>query len=1230
MNKSKFLKRPLAALLAILMVVALVPMSAFAAAGDPDVIKVGGVEATLSGDAYTVSMSVPSGTSGVVENALRNVTFELRTENGTKVGIINKDGAQNTTSLQGQPGTSSTRQSVDLLAYANKPEGSYWGDYTGIQLKVTTNDGVSTTYPLTITVSERNASSDTTIASVESTRIVAAEVDNTAKTIVITKPVGRDSTAKVLGLTKDNFKTTSPNADVNIGIDNPATESITKVVVTAEDKSTQVYTVSYKVETIFDEFSVPNMISYEENEDDDSGDVIITVKVPFGTFGATSHIVPTFKPSENVKHIESTDGFTNDGGLYDRDNGQTTSGVADWSATTDDTDPDNGDQQVSFEFEVQTGKSSLADTTGSEGNGTVTVNFVPVANPAAKLTGVNVGNTNGAATYSQGLIEVANNVTSPTIIVGNIPNESLVGNDNNNNNANVVELTTRDIKLHVSKNAKVTVMNPWADNVDTVYDDFDDANSHDGVVTLDNVNLRKYHSKPMEILVEAEDGAYNHATRYYLTFNGTPSGKPVIQSVTLIDTANDNKEYTVTPNKNGEGTFKLPAVPTAWTDWSIRVEASNGAVVSDKAVNMSDSTIVVTEPGGSTACTGNLNGSVFNTITLHTCYTGAHKSDASACDGCNEYVLKVEAAEKSSKADITSLTLTDKQTLLEASTSKFPTTINPDEKTIRVEVPYDFGMATGSWANQKMYVYSWNCNGTNISAANTAKSTFEYVVSSLDTQTATELVTLDENSITTVAGEAKYNPKTATTGEEVKVWSEKDAADGTANPTETYYVYAVRQNASGESKLNNVTATAPVRVALDTTVDKLNRYIITIPKDYNSTTGIGNAKEFELTFDRSEKSTVVNGQRTWVGKDDTSAKFKVADGKLYFNNEQVTLTDGRIIHFTVVAENGTSTGEYEFVVVEGEASKDATLKSVKVDDKVSFTQDGDKFIVDDLSENENYDVTKLPVVIETNDPGATVTVDGKDYIPEVTTIDLSEGKTAEVVVTAADEVTTATYTLSMKDGSAPVEKPSDKYTDLDKVTNDTMRDKVKAAIDMGIMGSTSSTAYVFAPKADIGRKDIAVIIARADLIASSEDIANAEQADEALKAMYTDGKDAFNDLAKCNDVQKAAIRYCAEKEIVKGDGASFNPDGKLTREEIAVILTNWTKLDVDKDNVEDTHNIADWNKISNWAKPYVNAVYGKMMNGTGTGFNPKGIVNREQTASVLVDAFGIIYPEFGN
>ena len=515
-----------------------------------------------------------------------------------------------------------------------------------------------------------------------------------------------------------------------------------------------------------------------------------------------------------------------------------------------------------------------------------------------------------------------------------------------------------------------------------------------------------------------------------------------------------------------------------------------------------------------------------------------------------------------------------------------------------------------------MYVYSWNCNGTNISAANTAKSTFEYVVSSLDTQTATELVTLDEDSITTVAGEAKYNPKTATTGEEVKVWSEKDAADGTANPTETYYVYAVRQNASGESKLNNVTATAPVRVALDTTVDKLNRYIITIPKDYNSTTGIGNAKEFELTFDRSEKSTVVNGQRTWVGKDDTSAKFKVADGKLYFNNEQVILTDGRIIHFTVVAENGTSTGEYEFVVVEGEASKDATLKSVKVDENVSFIQDGDKFIVEDLSENENYDVTKLPVVIETNDPGATVTVDGKDYIPEVTTIDLSEGKTAEVVVTAADEVTTTTYTLSMKDGSAPVEKPSDKY-DLSDVYSGHLED-VKKAIDMGLMSGTGA-AGKFSPKGKIARQDFALIIARADMKAEDPD---AEDIDALLREKYADAEESFNDISGLNDTQKAAVAHCKENGIISGnDKGGFDPKGDVTRQHAAVMIAGWCGLE--HDDTANTNNIKDWNNVANWAKPYVNAVYkAGLMSGTGSdNFSPLGNLERQQAATVLVGAY---------
>ena len=388
---------------------------------------------------------------------------------------------------------------------------------------------------------------------------------------------------------------------------------------------------------------------------------------------------------------------------------------------------------------------------------------------------------------------------------------------------------------------------------------------------------------------------------------------------------------------------------------------------------------------------------------------------------------------------------------------------------------------------------------------------------------------------------------------------------------------------------------------------------------------------------KAEYNVQMNEHDQWVAGE---TSFFVLGGELYIYDEltgEQTRVTGEGNSFTnsnwgeikskqaeidVFDAAQESVRTYRLELVVGAKSNANSILSLKVGETAA-TIDGTNITATLPADSEKEQALAIEV-----SPMATVTVNGAAYLSTLP-IDLSEPAT--IVVTAEDG-TEATYTLTVtfSDDTPDPEKPSDKYTDLDKVTNETMRNKVKAAIDMGIMGSTSTTAYVFAPKADIGRKDIAVIIARADLIASSEDIANAEQADEALKAMYTDGKDAFNDLAKCNDVQKAAIRYCAEKEIVKGDGAGFNPDGKLTREEIAVILTNWTKLDVDKDNVEDTHNIADWNKISNWAKPYVNAVYGKMMNGTGTGFNPKGIVNREQTASVLVDAFGIIYPEFGN
>ncbi|NBJ90960.1 cadherin-like beta sandwich domain-containing protein, partial [Acutalibacter sp. 1XD8-36] len=1108
----KFLKRPLAALLAILMVVALVPMSAFAA--EPDVIKVGGEEVKLGDGTATVGLTLPSGTSGIVENTLKALQFELRSDNGTTVGILDKDGKMIGTSLLGRPDISTAKKTVNVWEKSNHPTDTLWGDYTGMKLRVTEKGKTPVNYDLVITVSQRHASNDTTLAAVESTRIVNYEIDEATKTVTIIKPIGTDDTSTKLGLDASSFKPTNKNATVTVTKGSGAsTGVITGITVIAEDKSKQNYEVNYKIEKIFEEFGVKDvevLNEVTETESTTKGQVNMTVKIPYGT--KTNELIPTFTTCDTVKTIQANGGFGKKGSdvdLYNAEIGKTTSGVANWAAgdtAADQTEAGNHaalTEAKTFTIKVRTGVSSNWDTSVVS-TGDVVVTFIPVKNHEALLKGMKVSTedaTNKTETYNQ----VVQNIdgTYPTIYVGDVSNDVLSDKENENNSAAVVTATDRSVKLYVSADSKVTFVNPYegyaVGKIKTVATDgtgdpatgatsFEqitvenrDSNGNYAIEFTD-LNLREFYSDYMHIKVESEDGS--NAEDYFINFRGTPSGDPEVYSVTLHGKSGV-ADATGTKNSDGDVIIHVPYDVTlidnatmqtalAGKYTHITVEASSGTTVAAIDLTGNANPVHTATPVTEKSPIG-LLGSLattytgFGTVTvpagckfyseLHTSYS-SDIADGAACsllaDGEFETRVFIVVDPASTNAVIDNIKLTNKTTLLETYNEVYEGEIDADNKTIRIEVPFSFGKTNGVYATQDIYVHDWEFNGTHATRHNgtvDVKTGFPADFTELDTQNRNCLLQLPSTAITTIAGEATFDYKT--NGKKIKVWSE---ADGTSanitsavNETDTYYLYAVRQPANDAHELLNVTSTDPkVTVARDTAVDNLNRWIISVPENYDSQNGVSQAPEFELIFDRSEKSTVKNGNNTWVAADKTGAAFKVAGGSLYFKNEKVAVTDGRVIHFTVVAEDGRATGEYEFVIDHAEPSDDATLKSVKVDDEISFTQDGDKFIVEDLSENENYDVTKLPVVIETNDPGATVTVDGKAYKFDSATgtsnitVDLSEGKTAEVVVTAADEVTTATYTLSMKDGSAPVEKPSDKYTDLDKVTNDTMRNKVKA------------------------------------------------------------------------------------------------------------------------------------------------------------------------------------------
>ena len=114
MNKSKFLKKSLAAFLAILMVAAMIPMSAFAADAPTGVttIRVNGVSAEWDGEKYVAAVS------GTREEAA-NVPITAVTTGTTNVYVKEKD------SEKVDPSTGLT---LDLSKAANADKPATAGD----------------------------------------------------------------------------------------------------------------------------------------------------------------------------------------------------------------------------------------------------------------------------------------------------------------------------------------------------------------------------------------------------------------------------------------------------------------------------------------------------------------------------------------------------------------------------------------------------------------------------------------------------------------------------------------------------------------------------------------------------------------------------------------------------------------------------------------------------------------------------------------------------------------------------------------------------------------------------------------------------------------------------------------------------------------------------------------------------------------------------------------------
>ena len=350
---------------------------------------------------------------------------------------------------------------------------------------------------------------------------------------------------------------------------------------------------------------------------------------------------------------------------------------------------------------------------------------------------------------------------------------------------------------------------------------------------------------------------------------------------------------------------------------------------------------------------------------------------------------------------------------------------------------------------------------------------------------------------------------------------------------------------------------------------------------------------------------VADNSATWDG---TNMKF------LFVRNDDPehsvtvyrTIWDGsnfscaEITEVTVRAEdrltataNNVSQTDYKFVnLTWKEPSKEAEISSFKLANQtgtVTNTSETERTIT--VNVPYGTDLKGMVATFEAS-LGAKVkigTTSGMDFISGVTSLNYTSD--VIVYVTSEDDSVTNRYTIKVNEGLS--------FSDVSE--NDWFYDNVMDAAENGYV--TGMGDGTFAPKKSTTRAEFASMIA---------------------KAMgYTaepDAPSAFPDVAD-DFWGKAAINFCAQNGIISGysDG-TFQPNKAITRQEAAAILNNAFDL-VEKFGTS-SDLFSDDAKISGWAETHVYAAKASgLMKGDAAGtFRPTDTIIRAEAASILMNA----------
>ena len=128
-------------------------------------------------------------------------------------------------------------------------------------------------------------------------------------------------------------------------------------------------------------------------------------------------------------------------------------------------------------------------------------------------------------------------------------------------------------------------------------------------------------------------------------------------------------------------------------------------------------------------------------------------------------------------------------------------------------------------------------------------------------------------------------------------------------------------------------------------------------------------------------------------------------------------------------------------------------------------------------------------------------------------------------------------------------------------------------------------------------------------------------------ARYVESKGIKIDAEVFTDTNDSAVLAVSSLGIVNGIGDNkFDPNGELTREQAAVILSRLLIV-VAKPLPDATSNFSDVSNISDWARADVGKVQGKgIMAGVGNNkFDPQGKYTREQSIATILRIWDLVH-----